>query len=73
MLKDKGHLVTNIDSTIFAQNPKMSPFKNEMRENIAHAVETEAENVNIKATTTEGLGMIGEGDGIGAMCVVLID
>jgi 2-C-methyl-D-erythritol 2,4-cyclodiphosphate synthase len=73
MLKDKGHLVTNIDATIFAQNPKMSPFKKEMRENIAHAVEIGAENVNIKATTTEGLGMIGEGDGIGAMCVVLID
>ncbi len=73
MLKDKGHLIANIDSTIFAQNPKMSPFKKEMRENIAHAVETKVENVNIKATTTEGLGMIGEGDGIGAMCVVLID
>ncbi len=73
MLKDKGYSVTNMDSTIFAQNPKLSSFKKEMLENIAHAVETGAENVNIKATTTEGLGMIGEGDGIGAMCVVLID
>ncbi len=73
MLKDNGYSVTNIDSTIFAQNPKLSPFKKEMEKNIALAVETKAENVNIKATTTEGLGMIGEGDGIGAMCVVLID
>ena len=73
MLNDKGYSITNIDSTIFAQNPKLSPFKKEMRKNIALAVETGAENVNIKATTTEGLGMIGEGDGIGAMCVALID
>jgi 2-C-methyl-D-erythritol 2,4-cyclodiphosphate synthase len=62
----------NLDSTIFADAPKLSPYREEMQKNIARTIEIEPECVNIKATTFEGLGMIGKGEGIGAMCVVLI-
>ena len=73
MLRERGFSVINTDTTIFAEAPKLSPYKEKMRENIAQALEIAADQVNIKVTTTEGLGMIGQGDGIGAMSVVLID
>jgi 2-C-methyl-D-erythritol 2,4-cyclodiphosphate synthase len=72
-LKKIGYKVINIDATIFAEMPKVMPFKEEMKKNIARAIEIDANCVNVKATTTEGLGMIGEGEGIGAMCVALIE
>ncbi|MCG2830245.1 MAG: 2-C-methyl-D-erythritol 2,4-cyclodiphosphate synthase, partial [Desulfobacteraceae bacterium] len=73
MISKKGFKINNVDSTIFAQEPKIAPYKEAMRKNIAQAIEIEPARINIKATTTEGLGMIGEGDGIGAMCIVLIN
>ncbi len=72
MVAEKGFTINNMDATIFAQAPKIAPYKKEMQKNIARAVEIDEDRVNIKATTTEGLGMIGRGEGIGAMCGVLI-
>ena len=72
MISRKGFKINNVDSTIFAQEPKIAPYKEAMGKNISKAIQVEPARINIKATTTEGLGMIGEGDGIGAMCIVLI-
>lgn len=72
-LKEKGFTVINLDSTIMAEAPKVSPFKEKMIENIAQTIEIPLNCVNVKATTFEGLGLIGKGEGIGAMCVALID
>ncbi len=71
-LRDKGFSIVNADATIFAESPKLSPYREKMRETLARAIETDPDRINIKATTTEGLGMIGKGEGIGAMAVVLI-
>ncbi|MCD6185532.1 MAG: 2-C-methyl-D-erythritol 2,4-cyclodiphosphate synthase [Deltaproteobacteria bacterium] len=73
MVADKGFAVVNLDTVILAEAPKIFPYKEEMIKNIAKATGIEPENINIKATTTEGLGFIGRGEGIGAMCVVLIE
>lgn len=73
MIKDNGFNIMNIDSIIFAEMPKIFPFRDAMRKNIALAIEIDPDCVNVKATTTEGLGIIGKGEGIGAMCVALIE
>lgn len=73
MLKSRGFLVVNVDVTILAQAPKLSPFRNAMQENIAGMLHLTADCVNVKATTTEGLGAIGNGEGIAAMCVAMIN
>ncbi len=73
MVYAEGFSVINTDSTVFAEAPKLSPYRDEMKNNIARALEIEPACVNIKATTAEGLGMIGSGEGIAAMSVVLID
>jgi len=72
MISEKGFVVQNIDATIFAEAPKLSQYKTEMQKNIARTIEIEPNHVNVKATTFEGLGMIGKGEGIGAMCVTLL-
>ena len=72
MLKENGFSVLNIDSIVFAEMPKILPFRDEMRKNIATAIAIDQNCVNVKATTTEGLGVIGKGEGIGAMCIALI-
>ena len=73
MVTKKGFNLVNIDSTVFAQEPKMSPFREKMQQNIARAMNVNQNCVNVKATTTEGLGIFGRGEGIGAMCVALIE
>jgi len=73
MLNARGFRVINLDSTIMAEAPKISPYKETMEENIARAIEIEPEYVNIKGTTFESLGMIGKGEGIAAICVALIE
>jgi len=73
MLRDNGFNIINIDSIVFAEMPKVMPFREEMEKNIAIAIEIDPECVNVKATTPEGLGMIGKGEGIGAMCIALIE
>ena len=72
MIRVKGFGIQNIDSTIFAEAPKLSPYRETMQKNIGHALDLEPDRINIKATTAEGLGMIGKGEGITAMCVVLL-
>ena len=72
MISEQGFAVQNIDATIFAEAPKLSQYKAAMQKNIAQTIEIEPNHVNVKATTFEGLGMIGKGEGIGAMCVTLL-
>jgi 2-C-methyl-D-erythritol 2,4-cyclodiphosphate synthase len=67
-----GFAIQNLDATVFAEAPKISPYRAAMRERIAKTLKLAVEDVNIKATTTEGLGYIGRGEGIAAMCTVLI-
>ena len=73
MITDKGFTIINVDSTIFAEAPKLFPYREAMKQKIGRTIKIEPDCINVKATTTEGLGMIGKGEGIGAMCVVLID
>lgn len=72
MLIRQGYQVENIDATIIAQAPKISPYRQEMQLNIANALDIERSCAHVKATTTEGLGHIGKGEGIAAACVALI-
>lgn len=72
-VKMKGYNVVNIDATVLAQAPKLRPFIEEMRANIASACKTDVDCISVKATTEEGLGFTGSGEGIAAHCVCLID
>ena len=72
LMNDKGYGINNIDATVIAQAPKLAPHIQNMRENIANALKTDIENVNIKATTEEKLGFTGEGLGIAAHAVCLL-
>jgi 2-C-methyl-D-erythritol 2,4-cyclodiphosphate synthase len=65
--------VADIDSVVVAQEPKLSPYRDQMRENIAAALGIDCENVGVKATTTERLGFEGRGEGIAAHAVVLLE
>ncbi len=69
---DKDYLISNIDATIIAQKPKMSPYIDEMKKNIATALNIDISQINIKATTEEGLGFTGNGEGISSQSVCLI-
>lgn len=73
MVRAKGLDLINIDATIIAQEPKMAPFIPAMRREISRAIDFDEARINIKATTTEGLGPIGKGEGMGAMCVVMVN
>ncbi|MBS3754682.1 MAG: 2-C-methyl-D-erythritol 2,4-cyclodiphosphate synthase [Desulfobacterales bacterium] len=73
MASRKFHAVVNVDATIFAQKPRLMPYVDEMAEKLAHCLEIETGRVNIKATTTEGLGIIGQSEAIAAMCVALLE
>jgi 2-C-methyl-D-erythritol 2,4-cyclodiphosphate synthase len=64
--------IGNIDATIICERPKFAPYTQKMRENIAAALDTSIGNINIKATTEEGLGFTGNGDGIAAQAVALL-
>ena len=72
MLSAKGLRVANIDITIIAQSPKLSPFIPEMRKRIGQALGVDSTQVTLKVTTTNGLGCIGRGEGIAAQAVALI-
>ena len=71
-LKDKGYKVVNVDSVIILEKPKIASFISKMRKNIADILEISINTVSVKATTTEGLGYTGSGEGIAAKAVVLI-
>ncbi len=68
-----GYAVVNIDATVLAQRPKLAPYRERMRENIAHALDMDVSCVSVKATTEEGLGFTGRGEGIAAHAVVLLE
>ena len=73
MVRQKGYSVVNADITIIAQKPKIAPYIEKMRNNVAKAIEIGTDFISIKATTTEGLGFEGRGEGISASAVVLIE
>ena len=73
LLREKGYDVVNVDATLLAQRPKVAPYKQQMVENLAMALEIDAEQINVKATTEEGLGFTGDGSGMAAHAVVLLE
>ena len=73
LLDEELYIVGNIDSTIIAQRPKLAPFLPEMRENIAEALGIDVSQVNVKATTEEGLGFTGSGEGIASQAVCILE
>jgi 2-C-methyl-D-erythritol 2,4-cyclodiphosphate synthase len=72
LINRNGYVVNNLDATIIAQKPKMAPYIEQMRNNIALALNIEVDMVNVKATTTEGLGFTGVGEGIAANAIASI-
>ena len=72
LLMEKGFLIENIDATIIAQAPKMRPYIDTMRENIANVLDIQVEQVNVKATTEEGLGFTGSGEGIASQAICML-
>ncbi|MBR1477175.1 MAG: 2-C-methyl-D-erythritol 2,4-cyclodiphosphate synthase [Lachnospiraceae bacterium] len=72
MLDEKNYLIDNIDATIIAQAPKMRPYIDKMRENIANALNIDIDQVNVKATTEEGLGFTGEKLGISSNAICML-
>lgn len=72
VINKRNYEVNNIDSVIVAQRPKLASFISDMETNIAQALKVDKDQVNVKATTTEGLGFAGSGEGIAAYGVVLL-
>ncbi len=72
LIHTNGYSISNIDSTIIAQAPKMSPHIQNMRENISKALNITLDKINVKATTEEGLGFTGTGEGISSQSICLV-
>ena len=72
LLRARRLAVANVDLTVLAQAPKIAPYREAMRRQVAQLLEVGVERVNIKATTTEGLGFLGRSEGIAAQAVVLL-
>lgn len=72
LLTKEAFLIENIDATVIAQSPKMRPYIASMRKNIAEALEVDVSQISVKATTEEGLGFTGSGEGIAAQAVCLL-
>ena len=73
LLTDRGYEVVNIDATLIAQAPKVGPYRQQMAENLSSALGIDPEQVNVKATTEEKLGFTGDGSGMAAHAVVLLE
>lgn len=73
IMKDEGYMIGNIDSTVAAQSPKLAPYIDEMRGNLARILNTSIENINVKATTTEELGFVGRKEGISSYSVCILE
>lgn len=73
LLEERGFAVVNIDAALLAQAPKVAPYKDQMAANIAAALGIETDQVNVKATTEEGLGFTGDGSGMAAHAVALVE
>lgn len=71
-MSQQGLCLVNADMTLMAESPKIMPYREKMEKNIAGAIGVPPRRINIKATTTEGLGFVGRGEGIQAMGVVLL-
>ena len=72
LLEKNGYVIDNIDATIIAQKPKMAPYRQQMIENVANALKIDITQVNIKATTEEGLGFTGKGEGISSQAICML-
>lgn len=72
LLAQNGWVIENVDATIIAQKPKLSPYIPDMKENLIKLMQTDAHSINIKATTEEHLGFTGRGEGISAHAVCLL-
>ena len=72
-LREAGYAVVNLDATVLAQAPKLAPYREQMRENLARVLALDNSCVSVKATTEEGLGFTGEGLGIAAHAVALLE
>ena len=72
LLRAEGWEISNVDSTIIAQTPKLAPFRDRMIDNVAEALSVDRSRVSIKATTTDGLGFTGKGRGMAAIAVALV-
>ena len=73
LIATKGFKIENIDATIVAQQPRLAPFIDDMRARLSHMLDIKLEQVMVKATTTEGMGFAGRGEGIAAYAVALLD
>ena len=73
LLREKGYAIGNVDATVIAQKPKLAPWIPQMRENLAKACGISTSAVSVKATTEEGLGVTGSGEGIAATAVCLLE
>jgi len=73
LIHKEGYRVGNVDATIIAQRPKMRPHIDAMRENIAKALQVDVSQINVKATTEEGLGFTGTGEGISSQAICLLE
>lgn len=73
LIQTSGYKIGNIDATIIAQRPRMSPYIPEMRKNIANALDISIDKINVKATTEEGLGFTGSGEGISSQSICLLE
>ena len=73
LIEQKLYVIGNIDATIIAQRPKMAPHIEKMRENVAEALGIEKDQINIKATTEEGLGFTGSGEGISSQAIAALE
>ena len=71
-MEQKGFSIVNIDSILIMENPKVSPYIEDMKKNITGTLKMDEADINIKATTTEGLGFCGREEGIAAKCIVLL-
>ena len=72
LINEHGYTLGNLDATVIAQAPKLAPYIEQMRKNIADAIGCDISQVNVKATTEEKLGFTGDGSGISAHCVCLL-
>ena len=73
LVKESGWKIVDIDSVLMIQEPKMSPHREQMRKNIAAALDIPVDNIGVKATTTEWLGYEGRGEGVSAQAVALLE
>ncbi|MCM8778376.1 MAG: 2-C-methyl-D-erythritol 2,4-cyclodiphosphate synthase [Candidatus Omnitrophica bacterium] len=73
MVKNDGFRVKNLDITLIAQEPKILPYKKGIKENIGRILEISVDNINLKATTNEGIGLVGKGQAIACFAVVMLN